>query len=323
MPVAVITGASAGVGRSTAIAFAQEGAAVGLIARGRVGLEAARRDVEAAGGTAVICQADVADSEAVEAAAVRIEETLGPIDIWVNNAMASVFSPVRDMTAAEFRRVMEVTYLGIVHGTLSALKRMLPRDAGVIIQVGSALAYRGIPLQSAYCAAKHAVQGFCESLRTELRHDGSRVRVVMVQLPAVNTPQFDWVKSRLPRRSQPIGPIFQPEVAARAILAAVDHDRPELFLEMPTITAAVGNTVAPRIADRYLAVAGYESSSRASPRIRTVPTISGSRWTMSAIMAPTAASTSGRATAAFSSGRRSIDWPSRWPALQWRRSSPR
>src|SRR5687767_11504757 len=215
--VVMITGASAGVGRATAVAFAKRGAWIGLLARGKAGLEGALRDVEAAGGRGLICEADVADADAVDNAAAAVESAFGPIDIWINNAMASVFSPVHEMTAAEFKRVTDVTYLGVVHGTLSALKRMRPRDRGVVVQVGSALAYRGIPLQSAYCAAKHAVQGFCESLRAELIHDRSRVRVSMVQLPALNTPQFDWVKSRLRGRARPVPPIFQPEVAAEAI----------------------------------------------------------------------------------------------------------
>lgn len=211
--VVVITGASAGVGRATAQAFARQGAKIGLLARGREGLECARRDVETAGGKALVLPADVAFANQIEAAAEMVERELGPIDIWVNSAMVSVFSPVKEMTAEEFKRVTEVTYLGVVYGTLSALRRMLPRDRGVIVQVGSALAYRGIPLQAASCGATHAIQGFTDSLRTELLHDGSNVRVTMVQLPALNTPQFDWVKSRLPRRPQPVPPIFQPEVA--------------------------------------------------------------------------------------------------------------
>src|SRR5437870_13282916 len=213
----VITGASAGVGRATVRAFARKGADVGLLARGEDGLEAAKREVEQEGGRAVAIPTDVANAGEVEAAAERIERELGPIDVWVNNAMVSVFSPVEQLTPDEVRRVTDVTYHGVVYGTLAALKRMLPRDHGSIVQVGSALAYRGIPLQAAYCGAKHAVQGFTESLRSELLHDGSRVRVTMVQLPALNTPQFSWVKSRLPREPQPVPPIFQPEVAARAI----------------------------------------------------------------------------------------------------------
>src|SRR5688572_17454636 len=244
MPVVVITGASAGVGRALARQYGSPGARVGLIARGRDGLEAARREIATLGGQAVVCPADVANADEVEAAARMVEGTFGPSDIWINNAMASVFSPVKDMTAEEFRRVTEVTYLGVVHGTLAALRRMLPRDRGVIVQVGSALAYRGIPLQSAYCAAKHAVQGFCDSLRSELLHDGSHVTVTMVQLPALNTPQFDWVKSRLPKRAQPVPPIFQPEVAARAIVWAAEQRRREVYVGMPTVKAIVGDKVA-------------------------------------------------------------------------------
>ncbi len=205
--VVIITGASAGVGRATARRFAREGARIGLVARGAEGLEGARRDVEDLGGRALVLPADVADADAIEHVAARAEEELGPIDVWINNAMTSVFSPVKEMTADEFRRVTEVTYLGYVYGTLSVLRRMLPRDRGVIVQVSSALAYRSIPLQSAYCGAKHAILGFTESLRTELLHDDSGVRVTMVHMPALNTPQFGWVKSRLPHRAQPVPPI--------------------------------------------------------------------------------------------------------------------
>jgi NAD(P)-dependent dehydrogenase (short-subunit alcohol dehydrogenase family) len=264
-PVVVITGASAGVGRAVARAYGARGARIGLLARGRDGLEGARRDVERAGGEALVVPTDVADAEEVEAAAQAVEETFGAIDVWINNAMVSVFSPVREMTPAEFKRVTEVTYLGYVYGTLSALRRMLPRDRGVIVQVGSALAYRGIPLQSAYCGAKHALQGFMDSLRTELLHDGSRVRVTMVQLPALNTPQFGWVKTRLPRSPQPVPPIFQPEVAAEAVLWAAEHDRPELYVGGPTVLAILGNKVAPRLADRYLARTGYAAQQTDEP----------------------------------------------------------
>jgi len=257
--VVMITGASAGVGRATAIAFARRGARIGLLARGRAGLEGAKQDVEAAGGQAVIFEADVADADAIERAAASLEDAFGPIDVWVNNAMASVFSPVKEMTPGEFKRVTEVTYLGIVHGTLAALRRMLPRDEGAIVQVGSALAYRGIPLQAAYCAAKHAVQGFCDSLHAELLHDHSRVRLTMVQLPAMNTPQFDWVKSRLPRKAQPVPPVFQPEIAADAIVWAAHHHRRELYVAMPTATAIIGDKIASRLADRYLAANGYDA----------------------------------------------------------------
>jgi NAD(P)-dependent dehydrogenase (short-subunit alcohol dehydrogenase family) len=262
-PVVVVTGASAGVGRATVREFARAGARIGLIARGSAGLEGARREVEAAGGRALVLPLDVADADQVEAAAGEVERTLGPIDVWVNNAMCSVFSPVKEMTPAEFRRVTEVTYLGYVYGTLAALRRMLPRDHGVIVQVGSALAYRGIPLQAAYCAAKHAVQGFMDSLRCELLHDGSRVEVTMVQMPALNTPQFGWVKSRLPCRAQPVPPIFQPEVAARAIVWAATHPRRELYVGWPTVEAIVGNKLVPGLADRYLARTGFDAQQTA------------------------------------------------------------
>lgn len=264
--VVVVTGASAGVGRAVVRAFAKRGARIGLIARGRAGLEGARREVEALGGEALVLPLDVADAEAVEAAAARVEAELGPIDVWVNNAMASVFSPVKETTPEEYRRVTEVTYLGYVYGTLSALRRMLPRDRGTIVLVGSALAYRGIPLQSAYCGAKHAIQGFFDSLRTELLHDRSAVQVTMVQLPAVNTPQFDWVKSRLPNRAQPVPPIFQPEVIADAILFAADHPRREFYVGWPAVKAIVGNKIAPAYADHYLAENGYASQQADEPR---------------------------------------------------------
>jgi NAD(P)-dependent dehydrogenase (short-subunit alcohol dehydrogenase family) len=264
-PVVVITGASAGVGRALARAYAERGARIGLLARGRDGLDAARREIEALGSQAVVCVTDMADAEQVEAAARTIDGTFGPPDIWINNAMASVFSPVKDMTADEFRRVTEVTYLGVVYGTLAALRRMLPRNHGSIVQVGSALAYRGIPLQSAYCAAKHAVQGFCDSLRTELLHDGSDVTLTMVQLPALNTPQFDWVKSRLPNRAQPVPPIFQPEVAADAIVWAAESGRREVWVEMPTVKAILGDRVAPGLLDRFLARTGYDSQQTSEP----------------------------------------------------------
>ena len=263
--VIVITGASAGVGRAAVGAFAREGALIGLIARGRAGLEGARREVEVRGGRALALPLDVADAAAVEAAAEEIEQTLGPIDVWVNVAMASVFSPVKEMTAEEFKRVTEVTYLGYVYGTLAALKRMLPRDRGAIIQVGSALAYRGIPLQAAYCASKHAIQGFCDSLRCELLHDKSNVRLTMIQMPALNTPQFTWVKSRLPRKAQPVPPIFQPEVAARAIVYASHHARREIYVGMPTVQAIVGNKIAPNLLDHYLAENCFDAQQTDEP----------------------------------------------------------
>lgn len=265
--VVVITGASAGVGRATALAFARGGALLGLIARGCDGLEGARRDVERSGGRAITLPADVADAAAVEGAAVEVERAFGPIDVWVNNAMASVFSPFKEMTADEFRRVTEVTYLGIVHGTMSALRHMLPRDSGIVVQVGSALAARSIPLQSAYCGAKHAVRGFTDSIRSELIHDKSRVRITMVQLPALNTPQFGWVRSRLPRKAQPVPPIFQPEVAAEAIEWASRHNRRELYVGWPTVKAIVGNKFFPGYIDRYLARTCYDAQQTDEPEV--------------------------------------------------------
>jgi short-subunit dehydrogenase len=257
--VVVITGASAGVGRATAQAFARRGARIGLIARGADGLEGARRDVEALGGTALVLPVDVAFADQVEAAAERAERALGPIDVWVNNAMTSVFSPISEMEPDEYKRVTEVTYLGVVYGTLAALKRMRARDRGTIVQVGSALAYRSIPLQSAYCAAKHAIAGFTDSLRCELIHDESRVHVTMVQMPALNTPQFGWVKSRLKHKAQPVPPIYQPEIAAEAIYWAAHHRRRELYVGAPTVEAIVGNKIAPGALDRYLGRTGYAS----------------------------------------------------------------
>jgi len=257
--VVVITGASAGVGRATAQAFGRRKARIGLIARGRQGLEAAKREVESLGGEAIVLPLDVSDPEAIERAASQVEEAFGPIDIWINNAMLSVFSPVMEMQPDEYRRVTEVTYLGYVWGTLAALRRMKPRDRGAIVQVGSALAYRGIPLQSAYCAAKHAVQGFHDSLRSELIHDKSKVRVVMVQMPALNTPQFRWVKSRLPRKAQPVPPIFQPEVAAEAIVWAAHSNRREINVGWPTSKAVIGNNFAPGYGDHYLAKHGFDA----------------------------------------------------------------
>ena len=264
-PVVVITGASAGVGRAASRRFARDGARIGLIARGRDGLEGAARDVRREGGEALVVPADVADADQVEAAAQAVEERFGPIDVWINNAMVSVFSPIHEMTPDEFKRVTEVTYLGVVYGTLSALRRMRPRDRGTIVQVGSALAYRGIPLQAAYCGAKHAIQGFMDSLRTELLHDRSHLHVTMVQMPALNTPQFRWVKTRLPRMPQPVPPIFQPEVAAEAIHWAANHRRRELYVGMPTVEAIVGDKVASGFADWYLARTGFDSQQTAEP----------------------------------------------------------
>src|SRR5579864_4180077 len=244
--VVVITGASAGVGRATAREFGRHGASVGLISRNQDRLEAAKKEIDQSGGRALVLPLDVADAAAVENAAQKVEAELGPIDIWVNNAMTSVFSPITEMEPDEFKRVTDVTYLGVVYGTLSALKRMQKRDRGTIVQVGSALAYRSIPLQSAYCAAKHAIAGFTDSLHCELIHQKSRVHVTMVQMPALNTPQFGWVKSRLPHKAQPVPPIFQPEVAARAIYhAAHDSKRREYFAGWSTVEAIVGNKLAP------------------------------------------------------------------------------
>jgi len=257
--VVVVTGASAGVGRAVARVFGGRGADVALLARGRDGLEAARAEIEASGGRALVLPTDVADAAQVERAASAAEDAFGPIDIWVNNAMTSVFSPAIEMQADEYRRVTEVTYLGCVYGTLSALRRMRPRDHGTIVQVGSALAYRGIPLQSAYCGAKHAVQGFTESVRTELYHDSSNVWITMVQMPALNTPQFGWVRSRLPRRAQPVPPIYQPEVAAEAIVWAAHHHRREVLVGRSTLVAVLGNRLAAGVLDHYLGRTGYES----------------------------------------------------------------
>lgn len=264
--VVLITGASAGVGRATVREFARHGAWIGLVARGRDGLEAAKREVEKLKGRALVVPTDVADPQQVEHAAAQVEKKLGPIDIWVNDAMTSVFSPIKQMTASEFKRVTEVTYLGYVYGTLAALKRMLPRDRGTIVHVGSALAYRSIPLQAAYCAAKHAILGFHTSLRTELLHDHSNVHTTMVQMPALNTPQFGWVKSRLPHKAQPVPPIYQPEVAARAIYYAAHHPkRREYYAAWSAVVAIEGNKVAPSFADHYLARTGYDSQQYDGP----------------------------------------------------------
>ena len=265
MTVVAITGASAGVGRATARAFARDGADVGLIARGPERLESAKREVEELGRRAAVAEADVADAAQVEAAAQQIEDELGPIDVWVNNAMATVFAPVSDTPPDEFRRATEVTYLGSVWGTMTALRRMRPRDSGVIVQVGSALAYRGIPLQAAYCGSKHALQGFLESLRAELLHEDSHVHLTMVQLPALNTPQFTWSRAKLPRSPQPVPPIFQPEVAADAIVWAASHPRRELMVGWPTVKAIVGNALVPGIADRYLARNGFDAQQTDEP----------------------------------------------------------
>jgi NAD(P)-dependent dehydrogenase (short-subunit alcohol dehydrogenase family) len=258
--VVVVTGASGGIGRAVARCYGRRGAKVGLLARGADGLAGAVGDVRAAGGTPLAIGVDVSDPDLVAAAAERVEAELGPIDVWVNNAFTSVFAPFTSVALDEYRRVTEVTYLGYVYGTRAALDRMLPRDRGTIVQVGSALAYRGIPLQSAYCGAKHAIQGFHESLRCELLHMRSRVRTTMVLLPAVNTPQFDWVLSRLRRKAQPVPPIYQPEVAARAVVHAADHPRRrEYWVGGSTAATLIANSIAPGILDRYLAATGYRS----------------------------------------------------------------
>ncbi len=264
--IVVVTGATAGVGRATVRAFARQGAHLGLLARGEEALAATKAEVEAAGGQAVAVPTDVADAAQVDAAAEQIEQELGPVDIWVNNAMTSVFSPFKEMKADEFRRVTEVTYLGFVYGTMAALRTMLPRNHGTIVQVGSTLAYRGIPLQSAYCGAKHAIQGFTESVRAELIHDNSDVHITMVQMPALNTPQFGWVKSRLPNKAQPVPPLFQPEVAADAIVWAAHQRRREVSVTFNNSMFIWGNKFFPGIGDWYLARTGYDSQQTDEPR---------------------------------------------------------
>ncbi len=262
----VVTGASAGIGRATARLFGARGARVGLIARGQAGLESAAREVREAGGKALAVSADVADYEQVTAAARQIEQRLGPIGVWVNVAFTSVFAPFAEITAEEFRRVTEVSYLGFVYGTMAALSRMRPRDQGTIVQVGSALGDRSIPLQSAYCGAKHAINGFTSSLRCELLHEGSGVHVTVVQMPAVNTPQFSWVRSRLPNHPQPVPPIYQPEVAARAVVYAADHPRrKQYWVGASTAATILANRAAPALLDRYLARTGYDSQQTAEP----------------------------------------------------------
>ncbi len=258
--VVVVTGASGGIGRAVTRAFGARGAAVGLLARGAVGLEGAAEDVRRAGGEPLVVPTDVADADAVFAAADQVESTLGPIDVWVNVAFSSVFAPVEQISPDEFRRVTEVSYLGYVYATMAALKLMKPRNAGTIVQVGSALAYRGIPLQSAYCGAKHAIQGFNEAVRCELLHEHSGVHVTMVQMPAVNTPQFSWVINRLPDQPQPVPPIYQPEMAARAVVFAADHPkRREYWVGSSTAATLAANAVAPGLLDRYLGRTGFKS----------------------------------------------------------------
>jgi short-subunit dehydrogenase len=265
MDVIAITGASAGVGRATARRFARDGARIGLIARGEERLEAAAHEVEQLGGEALVLPLDVADADAVDDAASKIEERFGPLDVWVNNAMATVFAPVRDTTPDEFRRSTEVTYLGAVWGTMAALRRMHARDRGTIVQVGSALAYRSIPLQAAYCGGKSALRGFTASLRTELLHEGSNVHLTMVELPAHNTPQFGWSRAKMPKSPQPVPPIFQPEVAAEAIHYAAGSKRRELVVGLPAVKAIYGEKVAPGLLDRYLARMGYDAQQTDKP----------------------------------------------------------
>ncbi len=260
-PVVVVTGASAGLGRAIAHQFARKGARVALLARNPEALQAAADECAILGGKGLPIPTDVSDPEAVEAAAARVELELGPIDIWVNNAMVSVFSPAKEMTAADYRRVTDVLYLGFVHGTLSAMRRMLGRDRGTIVQVGSALAYRSIPLQSAYCACKHAINGFTDSIRCELHHDKSNVHITAVHMPAMNTVQFNWVKNRLPNNTQPVPPIFDPELAAKVVVAAGMAKKPrrEYWVGMPTVAAIVGQKFIPGLLDRYLGLTGYKS----------------------------------------------------------------
>jgi short-subunit dehydrogenase len=257
--VVVVTGASAGVGRATAREFGKHGAKVALLARNEEGLEGARKEIEAAGGVAFSIPTDVADPEQVEAAAERVERELGPIDVWVNDAIAVIFSPFKDIEVEDFRRSTEVCYLGTVYGTKAALKRMLPRDRGTVVQVGSALSYRAIPLQSAYCGAKHAIRGFTDSVRTELLHDGSGVHITMVQLPAVNTPQFNLSRTNLPKHPQPVPPIYQPEVPARAIYWAAHQRRREVRVGLSSLIVITGNKLLPGLGDWYLAKTGYSS----------------------------------------------------------------
>jgi NAD(P)-dependent dehydrogenase (short-subunit alcohol dehydrogenase family) len=263
--VVVITGASGGVGRAAAEAFARQGAHIGLLARGRGGLEGAQREVEKAGGRGLVLPTDVSDPDQVEAAAETVEREFGPIDVWVNAAMATVLAPVAEMDPKEYRRVTEVTYLGYVHGTLAALRRMKPRDRGTIVQVGSALAYRSIPLQSAYCAAKSAIRGFTDSLRSELIHDKSHVHVTMVQMPGLNTPQFEWGRSKMPRGIRPVAPVFQPEVAAEAIVWSAHHRRRELWVAHSTVQAILAQRLAPGFGDWYAAKAAYKGQQTNEP----------------------------------------------------------
>jgi short-subunit dehydrogenase len=267
-PVVVITGAGAGVGRATVRQFAENGARLGLIGRDQHRLEQAAEEVRRLGSEAVVAIADVADADQVEAAAVRIESVFGSIDIWINNAMATIYSPFEQISPEDYKRATEVTYLGTVYGTMAALKRMKDKDQGLIIQVGSALAYRAIPLQSPYCGAKFAIRGFTDALRSELLHDRSKIRLTMVHMPALNTPQFEWGRNHMPTRPQPVPPIFEPEMAAKAIFWASKHKRREVYVGLPTWKAIWANKWVPGLIDRYLARTGYagqESSEPADP----------------------------------------------------------
>lgn len=272
-PVVVITGSSAGLGRAIAHAYASKGAKLALLARNPEALDAARQECEARGGSAITIPTDVSDFDAVEAAAERVERELGPIDIWINDAMVSVFSPVKEMEAADYKRVTDVLYLGFVHGTMAALKRMLPRDRGTIIQIGSALSYRSIPLQSAYCGAKHAINGFTDSLRCELHHDNSDVKITTVQMPAMNTIQFDWVKNKMPHMTQPVPPIFEPEVSAQVVVAAGFAKRPrrEYWVGTPTVEAILGQKIIPGLLDWYLGKTGYKGQQIAKKQDPNAP----------------------------------------------------
>ncbi|HEX4750952.1 MAG TPA: SDR family oxidoreductase [Bryobacteraceae bacterium] len=263
--VVMVTGASAGVGRAIVREFAKRKASIGLIARGTGRLEAAKAEVEAQGGRAMIFPVDVADAQAVESAAESLANEFGRIDTWINDAMTTVFAPITEITPEEFKRATEVTYLGCVYGTMAALKRMLPRNKGSIVQIGSALAYRSIPLQAPYCGAKHAIVGFTDSLRCELIHNNSKVHVTIVHLPAINTPQFNWCRTKLPRHPQPVPPIYDPEVPARAVYWAAHHKRREVFVGWPTMKAIYGQDIAPGFADRYLGRTGYDSQQTSQP----------------------------------------------------------